>query len=294
MARRALPSLLSLFICVAVGGGCQVLSDTFNAGENERKQNEANRKRFHQQRLEAQQRKMEPVLRKVKRPPKERNVVFDPDSPEGIMLAEIKARMACRDEGCRSEVLQRVRRQSDLLLPALGKLMSGQDDEVITEALRLAGLFKVRSTIDAVSRTLLLGNKSVCQEAVWTLGAIASPAGVPALKRYGALEHPPDVMARVCRSLGQIGSISAFEPVETIFLQGTAETRLECLSAAARIGGPRARGLFERAAKDPRAKVSTAAQKLLRAASAEDQELSAPPQKAPQAVAPHADPPPLH
>ena len=241
------------------------MSDTFNAGEIERESNEANRKRFHQQRLEAKQRKMEPVLRKVKKPSKEPSLTFDPESPEGILLAEVKARLACRDDRCRSESLQRIRRHAETLLPVLPKLMSGQDNKVITEVLRLAGLFKARGAVDAVSRALLLSDKAVCHEAVWTIGAIGSARGIPALKRYASLEHPPKVMASICRSFGQIAAQSGLAPIEAVFLQGTTETRLECLNAAARVGGDKARAFIERSSADPRSEVAEAAHKILKA-----------------------------
>ena len=283
MVRWAGSIIISLCIFGVVGGGCQSLVEAFNAGENERKSNEENRKRFHQKQLEARQRKMEPVLRKVKKPPKEQIVKLDPESPEGILFAELTARMACRDDGCRSEALQRIRRHSDTLLPALPKLLTGQAPKVTVEALRLAGLFKVKHAIEGVSRALLLGDTNVREEAVWTLGAIGAPGGIEALRRFAKLDHAPDLMAKICRSLGQIGTLGAIGPIETVFQQGTAETRVECLDAASRVGGEKARALMERAMADPRPSVSQAATKLLKTLKGADQEVSAPPAGAPAA-----------
>ncbi|MGB0589160.1 MAG: HEAT repeat domain-containing protein [Myxococcota bacterium] len=286
MVRRARIIALSLCIFGVVGGGCQSLIDAFNAGENERKSNEANRARFHQQQLEARQRKMEPVLRKVKKPPKEQIVKLDPESPEGILFAELTARMACRDDKCRSEALQRIRRHADTLLPALPKLLTGQSPKVAVEALRLAGLFKVKSAIEGVSRALLLGDTKVREEAVWTLGAIGSPGGIEALRRFAALDHAPAMMAKICRSLGQIGTAGAMAPIETVFMQGTAETRIECLDAASRVGGGKARPLFERAMADPRPAVSQAANKWMKAAAATASEVTKPERMEPPVDAP--------
>jgi hypothetical protein len=74
------------------------------------------------------------------------------------------------------------------------------------------------------------------------------------------------MMAKICRSLGQIGTAGAMAPIETVFMQGTAETRVECLDAASRVGGTSARALFERAMADPRPTVSEAANKWMKAA----------------------------
>ena len=262
--KRWIGVLLACLVCFGGGVGCKALSDTLNAGENERASNEANRKRFHQQRLEARQRKMEPVLRKAKKPPKETPVALDPESPEGMLLAELKARMDCRDDRCRSEALQRIRRHSAVLLPALPKLLHGQDDKVTIEALRLAGLFKVTKALEAVSRSLLLGDKAIQEEAVWSLGAIGHHKGVEALRRFSNLENPPRIMAAICRSLGQIGARSAVAPIEAVFMQGTAETRVECLNAAARIQGGKGRAVLERGIEDPRPVVSDVAAELLK------------------------------
>lgn len=265
-------------LCVGSSStGCRELSDTLNAGEIERNETEANRKRFHQKRTEAKQRKMEPVLRKVKKPSKEPTVKLDPESPEGMLLAELEARIACRTDSCRSDGLQRIRRHASTLLPALPKLMSRQDDKIIVEALRLAGLFKVKTAQEAVARTLLLGDKKVQEEAVWSLGAIGSAGGIEPLRRFSTLDNPPRVMATICRSLGQIGTALAIEPIEAIFMQGTVETRVECLDAAARVGKAKAKALFEQASGDPRPVVSELAAKYLRALEPEPAE---PPQPA--------------
>jgi len=257
--------LLGVFLLGLGGTGCREVGDALNAGENERAENEANRRRFHQQRTEARQRKMEPVLRKAKAPPKEPVIQFDPESPEGMLLAEIEARLACRDDTCRSEALQRLRRHAKTLLPALPGLMIRQEDKVVVEALRLAGLFKVQSSLDAVARVLMLGDKRVREEAVWSIGAIGDPRGVAPLKRFAVLDNPPRIMAAICRSLGQIGSVTALDPITSVFLKGAVETRVECLDAAARLKGARARSLFERAVKDPRPVVSELAGKYLKA-----------------------------
>ena len=264
MTQRAGVRIACLLVMSVATMGCSEVMDALNAGENEREANEANRARFHQQRAEAQQRKFAPVLKKVKKPPTEPIVKLNPESPEGIVFAELEARLACRDDACRSEGLQRIRRHSEIMLPALSKLMSGQKNAIVVEALRLAGLFKVKATLDAVSRTLLLGDKQLQSEAIWTLGAIGDARGVEPLRRLGTLDNPPRVMAAICRSLGQIGGLAALKPIEVVFMQGTPQTRVECLDAAARIGKPDCRRLFERAIKDPRPLVSQLAAKHLR------------------------------
>ena len=259
MGRWAAVMIVCVLGATLVVPGCREVSDTLNAGENERASNEANRRRFHQERKEARQRKMEPVLRKAKKAPKEPIVKLDPESPEGILFAELSARLECRDDTCRSAGLQRIRRHAAQLLPALPKLLNGQSETITIEALRLAGLFKAKGAVDAVARTLLLGSKRAQEEAVWSLGAIGDRRGVEPLRRFSALDHPPRVMAAICRSLGQIGGLGALKPIEAVFMQGTAETRVECLEAAARLTTPKARALFERAVKDPRPEVATLA-----------------------------------
>ena len=88
------------------------------------------------------------------------------------------------------------------------------------------------------------------------------------LRRFANLDNPPRVMKAICRSLGQIGGGAALKPIETIFLQGTPETRVECLDAAARVGSPSTKPLFDRALTDPRPSVSKVAAKHLRAMTA--------------------------
>jgi hypothetical protein len=189
--------------------------------------------------------------------------------------------MACQDDRCRSEGLQRIRRHASTLMPALPKLLTGQEMKVTIEALRLAGLFKVKGAIEGVSRALLLGEKEVRAEAVWTLGAIGSPGGIEALRRFAALDHAPKLMAAICRSLGQIGTSGALGPIESVYLQGTVETRVECLDAASRVGGDKARALFERAMADPRPAVAQVAVKLMKASPSAAVEVTAPVEELP-------------
>lgn len=254
-----------LGLAVLLCGGCTEVVDAFNAGEKERESNEANRRRFHQARAEAVERKFAPILQKAKKPSKEPVVQLDPESPEGMLLAELTARLACRDDVCRSEGLQRLRRHSATLLPSLPKLMTGQSDPIVVESLRLAGLFKVRGAVDAVARVLLLGGKRLQEEAIWSLGAIGDARGVDSLRRFGSLDHPPRMMAASCRALGQIGTAAALQPIQAIFMQGTPETRVECLEAAARVGTSETRAFFELAIKDPRPAVSQLAAEHLTA-----------------------------
>ena len=75
-------------------------------------------------------------------------------------------------------------------------------------------------------------------------------------------------------------------PIETVFLQGTAETRVECLDAASRVGGGKARALFERAMLDPRPAVAQAATKLMKAAPSAALEVTTPEVTAPAAELP--------
>ena len=228
-------SLVVLVGALAGLSACTEFFDAISSADEEQRASEANRERHHRQQKEARQRKLAPLLRRAKVQP-EPVKKLDPSTPEGMLLAELEERLKCTTDPCRSNVLQGIRRNSKTLLPGLTKLFSGQRDEITIEAIRLAGLFKHRPAHDGVARTVLLADKSIREEAIWALGAISDPRGVETLRRIARLDNPPSVMAAICRALAQIASPAGMSTVNNVFLQGTPETRSECLEAAARIG----------------------------------------------------------
>lgn len=263
--------LRTALVCSLVAAVCQPMlactevMDAINAGQDEAASNDENRRRFHENRAAGRRgratRGAKQAEKKVVQP--EPIVELDPNSPEGQLFAEIERRLACVTESCRAQGLQRVRDRSASLLPGLPRLFTGQREKVTLEALKLAGLFRDKASLGAVGKVAMIGTRGVRTEAVWALGAIGDERGLDSLNRLARIDVPAWLGGQVCRAVGQIRSEKGVEAIEKVFNQGQPAVRAECVQAAGRLPGKRARALVERAAKDPRAQVADEARRVL-------------------------------
>lgn len=274
----AAASWFALVSLAVVLPACQEFANTLNAGEEEMKSNEENRKKFKESQVKRQQRETERMAsRAPKEAPKEPVKELDPATPAGKLKTEIERRLACHDDVCQKKVLDDINVRRKELLLGLPDVLGGQSEKVTIEALRLAGLFRYKPAVEAISRTALLAEKQVRAEAIWALGSIADPKAVDALDRLSRVDNPGWVAAAICRALGQVGDAGGLDAIERLYASGDRETRGECVRAAGRTRSAKARKLLQKGTIDHDPEV--AAQALVALEGLPPADGSAPPPK---------------
>lgn len=240
---------MAALLCVTAVPGCKDVIDAIEAGENEAKSNEENLRRFKERQAERLRKRNAPFA-EVAATPEEPAMELVAGSPAARLRAEIERRLACKDDRCKARVLEGIRSQAATLMPGLPKLLQGQGRAVRVEAIRLAGLFRHRPSVEGIGRAATMGDRTTRTEAVWALGAIGDSRGVQHLRRMLEFDNPPWLTVEMCKALGQIRAAGSLPVIAQIFDEGEVNTRTECVQAAGRLGTPDAAPFLLRAKGD--------------------------------------------
>lgn len=235
MARTPAPRRLgaALALLLALGPGCKELSQTFEEAEQQTEQTRIGGSLAQQEALRKrrQARAERPDFDMEKKKKEWGGVDLPANSPEQRLKEAIIQRLECEDRFCSKQALKEIRAQADFYEPGLPKLFERQGPEVTLEALRLAGLLKAASAINALGMVAVKGEGKVRKEAIWALGAIEDPAAIPELERLIETGVGWEARSDVCSAFTSIGHRDALKTLQKLIRDEHPDVRAECARA---------------------------------------------------------------
>ncbi len=241
--------------------GCKELSDTLDqANEQTAQSQRAIPKGPPAQPLEpVKAAPTEPATR-----PKWSGELFEAGTPEARARREVIRRLECEDRVCSRAALKRIRKLRDALSPGLPALFAKQDPRISTEAIRLAGLLKLESAVQALGAVAAGSDRKLWREAVWSLGEIGTDAAAAELQRLVLSGVGLEERQQICEALGRAARPNSVRVLAELARDphpGLRESAVEAL------GATRAQEAIQplvKAAKDPERAVREAALAALR------------------------------
>ena len=257
----ALWAAVGAFLWLTVGGaGCKELSDTLDqANEQTASSQRAVPKAAPKQPVEA----VTAAPEDLSQGPKWSGERFKSGTPEARARRAVIRRLECEDRVCSRAALHRIRKLRDALGPGLNALFSKQDARISTEAIRLAGLLKLKSAVQALGAVAAGGGRKLSKEAIWSLGEIATDGAAAELQRLVLSGVGLEERQQICEALGRAARPSSVRVLTELSRDAHPGVRE---SAAEALGATRAQEAIAplvKAAKDPERAVREAARTAL-------------------------------